>query len=192
MEAMKLYGPTSRSHRIQVTAKYCNIALENVPVTMGETNKTEAYLRMNPCGKVPMLVCDDEQKTAVFESNVICRYLCSVSGQMLYPKQEQGGSELKAKIDGFMDSFNQLDASGPGWLYPIIGIGKARGIVYDEANEARTKKTCHSFLMSLEAHLKTMMAEKKGTFLVPERGFTLADIVGASSCEILFLHLIEE
>ena len=77
-------------------------------------------------------------------------------------------------------------------MYPIIGIGKARGIVYDEANEERTKKTCHSFLMSLEAHFKTMTAEKKGTFLVPERGFTLADIVGASSCENLFLHLIEE
>ena len=26
VEAMKLYGPTSRSHRIQVTAKYCNIS----------------------------------------------------------------------------------------------------------------------------------------------------------------------
>ena len=89
------------------------------------------------------------------------------------------------KIDGFMDSFNQLDASGPGWLYPIIGIGKARGIVYDEANEARTKKTCHSFLMSLEAHLKTMMAEKKSCVLVPER-LSLADIVGASVAKICF------
>ena len=87
---MKLYGPTSRSHRIQVTAKYCNIPLETVPVTMGETNKTEAYLKMNPFGKVPMLVCDDENETAVFESNAICRYLCSKSGQMLYPKEDCG------------------------------------------------------------------------------------------------------
>ena len=102
---MKLYGPTSRSHRIAVTAKYCSIRLDYVPVTMGETNKTEEYLKMNPFGKVPMLVCDDANETAVFESNAICRYLCSVSGEMVYPK-ESGGAELRAKIDGFMDSFN--------------------------------------------------------------------------------------
>lgn len=191
LKKMKLYGPTSRSHRIAVTAKYCSIRLDYVPVTMGETNKTEEYLKMNPFGKVPMLVCDDANETAVFESNAICRYLCSVSGEMVYPK-ESGGAELRAKIDGFMDSFNQLDASGPGWLYPIIGIGKARGVAYDEINEERTKKTCRSFLTSLEQHLKKTMAEKRGAFLVPERGFTLADIVGASSCENLFLHLIPE
>ena len=61
---MKLYGPTSRSHRIAVTAKYCSIRLDYVPVTMGETNKTEEYLKMNPFGKVPMLVCDDANETA--------------------------------------------------------------------------------------------------------------------------------
>ena len=111
---MKLYGPTSRSHRIAVTAKYCSIRLEYVPVTMGETNKTEEYLKMNPFGKVPMLVCDDENGTAVFESNAICRYLCSVSGEMLYPK-ESGGRDCERKSTALwivLTSWTRADRGG--------------------------------------------------------------------------------
>jgi len=174
---------------------------------MGKTNKEEQYLRMNPLGKVPMLIADfksstseddnksnnnnNNNKCAIFESNAICRFLCQTEngiGDLLYPRDSV---ELKAQIDGWIDSFNVLDCSGPGWLYPIIGIGKQRGITYDRENERRTIETCESFLARLEEHFLRNRREKRGTFLVRERGFTLADIVGAASCENLFLHLIE-
>ena len=101
-----------------------------------------------------MLVCDDEQKTAAFKSNAICRYLCSVSGQMLYKASKEVLNW--AKIDGFMDSFNQLDVAAGGCIQSS-GLER-REDAYDEANE-EDRRRCHSFLMSLEA-LKTMIEER--------------------------------
>ena len=131
--AYALYGQTTRSHRIAASARFAGVADEDVvqaACVMGETNKSATYLKeKNPFGKVPCLE-NVERGTAAFESNAIARYFATVgsSGASIYPKD----AWTRARIDGWMDSFNVVDVCGPHWLYPIVGIGAARGIVYDE------------------------------------------------------------
>src|SRR6202021_3272095 len=56
--------------------------------------QTEAYLALNPNGKVPTLVDDD---VVVWESNTILRYLCSKlpGGAALHPTEAAARSQIE-------------------------------------------------------------------------------------------------
>lgn len=53
-----------------------NIDLELITLIKGKDNKTEEFFKINPLGKVPVLITDDG---VIFESNAICRYLCRLN-----------------------------------------------------------------------------------------------------------------
>ena len=184
--AYALYGQTTRSHRIAASARFAGVADEDVvqaACVMGETNKSATYLKeKNPFGKVPCLE-NVERGTAAFESNAIARYFATVgsSGASIYPKD----AWTRARIDGWMDSFNVVDVCGPHWLYPIVGIGAARGIVYDEKKESEAKKTVADFMAAVEAYL----VANEVMFLV-DNTLTLADIVGASGLSNVYCYLV--
>ena len=184
--AYALYGQTTRSHRIAASARFAGVADEDVvqaTCVMGETNKSATYLKeKNPFGKVPCLE-NVERGTAAFESNAIARYFATVgsSGASIYPKD----AWTRARIDGWMDSFNVVDVCGPHWLYPIVGIGAARGIVYDEKKESEAKKTVADFMAAVEAYL----VANEVMFLV-DNTLTLADIVGASGLSNVYCYLV--
>lgn len=62
----------------------------------GGEQRSEAFRKMNPVGKVPVLAHDDEY---LFESGAICRYVASVSGSPLYPRDPLE----RARVDQWMD-----------------------------------------------------------------------------------------
>ncbi len=183
---LKLYGSTTRSHRIAAAARFAGVkdeTLEQAECVMGTTNKSAAYLKeKNPFGKVPC-VENVERGSAAFESNAIARYLASTgaTGGSIYPND----AWTRARIDGWMDSFNVVDVCGPQWLYPIVGIGAARGIVYDEKKESEAKKIVAGFMAAVEAYLSAHDA----VFLV-DNALSLADIVGASGLSNVYCYLV--
>lgn len=61
--------------------------------------KTEAFLKMSPIGKVPVLQHGDD---AIFESGAICRYLANLENSPLYPSTPLE----RAKVDQWMDFFS--------------------------------------------------------------------------------------
>ena len=61
--------------------------------------KTEAFSKMTPIGKVPVLEHDGEY---LFESGAICRYVANVSDSPLYPND----SLRRARVDQWMDFFS--------------------------------------------------------------------------------------
>ncbi len=63
----------------------------------------EAYLRLNPNGKVPTLVDGD---TAVWESNTILRYLCNRHGSPFYPAAAGPRSQVDRWMDWQLASLN--------------------------------------------------------------------------------------
>jgi len=67
--------------------------------------QTEAYLRLNPSGKVPTLLDGD---VAVWESNTILRYLCNKlpGGSPLYPAEPAARSQVERWMDWQLASLN--------------------------------------------------------------------------------------
>lgn len=72
--ALKLHAnkDSPRIKKILITAKYVDATLEIPPFEVGKDNKTEAFLRKNPLGKIPVL---ETLEGYLFESNAICKYL---------------------------------------------------------------------------------------------------------------------
>jgi glutathione S-transferase len=67
--------------------------------------QTEAYLALNPTGKVPTLVDGD---VSVWESNTILRYLCnkSAAGAALYPTDPAARTQVERWMDWQLASLN--------------------------------------------------------------------------------------
>ena len=88
------YYPTSaNSRRVLLTAILLEAKLDLAVVDLltGE-HRTEAYLRMNPNGKVPLLV-DGEFR--LWESHAIMQYLADLNdGQTLYPRDAQARADV--------------------------------------------------------------------------------------------------
>lgn len=67
--------------------------------------QTEAYLSLNPNGKVPTLV---DGEVVVWESNTILRYLCAklAGGAALYPTDPAARSQVERWMDWQLASLN--------------------------------------------------------------------------------------
>ncbi|GAB2901695.1 glutathione S-transferase N-terminal domain-containing protein [Paralcaligenes sp. KSB-10] len=88
---MRLYyhPVSSNSRRVLLTAIILGAKLELITVDLlkGE-HKFEAYLQINPNGKVPLL---DDDGFRLWESHAIMQYLADKEGaEVLYPKAIQG------------------------------------------------------------------------------------------------------
>ena len=94
-------------------------------------NRTDAFRRMNPIGKVPVLEHDGE---FLFESGAICRYVASNEHSPLFPADKLE----RARVDQWMTFFT----CHPGrWLTEIFFekiIRPAAGM--GETNEAQCEK----------------------------------------------------
>jgi glutathione S-transferase len=109
-----------------VDFEYCYVDLGK-----GE-QRTEAFRRMNPVGRVPVLEHDGE---FLFESGPICRYVASVEHSPLYPADKL----QRARVDQWMTYFT----CHPGrWLTklffekvvkPIAGMGEPDAAGCEEA-----------------------------------------------------------
>jgi len=122
--------------------------------------QTEAYLRLNPCGKVPTLV---DGEVAVWESNTILRYLCNKipAAGALYPSDPAARSQVERWMDWQLASFNA----------PYLGV-------FREA-----KKTPEERAASFAADAKELAAQLEilekgiaGRPWIAGANFSLADI----------------
>lgn len=94
--------------------------------------KTEAFLKLNPVGKAPVLQMDDD---SLFESGAICRYVANVENSPLYPQDKL----QRAKVDQWMDYFTCHLGRFINTLYfenhikPKAGMGEASPSACEEA-----------------------------------------------------------
>jgi len=68
-----------------------------------ENTADEAYLSMNPTGKVPTIVDGD---TVLWESNTIVRYLCAKAGSNLLPADPATRAKAEIWMDWLLASLN--------------------------------------------------------------------------------------
>ncbi|XP_058444528.1 elongation factor 1-gamma [Malaya genurostris] len=152
------YPGNFRAYKALIAAQFSGAKVSLASdFVFGETNKSEAFLKKFPLGKVPAFETADGK--FLTESNAIAYYVAN--------EQLRGKTDFeKAEVLSFLSfADNELLPAVHGWVFPILGI-----IQYQKNNVERAKQDVKAALTALNTRLL------RQTFLVGER-LTLADIV---------------
>ncbi|MEY2688055.1 MAG: hypothetical protein RL375_2253, partial [Pseudomonadota bacterium] len=85
-------SPTPNGWKVSVALEELGLpyTVHTIDLSAGE-QKTEAYLRLNPNGRIPTIVDRDNDNFAVFESGAILVYLAEKTGRLM-PADVKGRS----------------------------------------------------------------------------------------------------
>lgn len=167
---MKLYdvthAPNPRRVRIFLAEKGISIPLVPVDLQGGE-HRSEAFLRKNPSGKVPLLELDDG--TCIAESVAICRYF-----EALRPEPSLFGRAPVdiARIDmaNRQLEFELLAPVGQAWVNgPVVAKMAAGRFQPIPEAKARGERAARAYYQRLDG----MLAER--AFMAGD-AFSVADI----------------
>jgi len=138
----------------------------------GETNKSDAFLKKFPLGKVPAFEGSDG--TCLFESDAIAWYVANA--------QLKGGSSpvAQAEVVQWMSfAQNEVLPAACTWVFPTMGI-----MAFNKNATERAKEDVKKAMDVLNKALLTK------TYLVGER-ITLADVCVAYAMKMLFENVLE-
>jgi len=81
-------APTPNGWKVSVTLEEIGTPYETHSVNLGQgEQKEDAFLAMNPNGRIPAIVDDEIENLAVFESGAIMIYLAEKAGSPLLPTE---------------------------------------------------------------------------------------------------------
>lgn len=168
------YPGNYRVQKAQICAKYCDVSIEEVSVTMGVTNKSPEFLKMNPLGKVPTL---QTPEGPIWESDAIARYVASLRPD----KQLLGKTFYDAALVNQWILFcgNEFEPSRCVCIYPILGY-----LQYNEAAHKIAMADVTKACAILDQHLL------ENTYLVGN-AITLADITIVCALVTCYTKLFE-
>ncbi|EOQ89400.1 glutathione S-transferase [Leptospira yanagawae serovar Saopaulo str. Sao Paulo = ATCC 700523] len=159
---MKIYGDSQSGncYKLQLVASFLNITYEwiELDIKNGDT-KTESFLKLNPNGKIPILVLDDGR--VLSESNAILNFLAE--GSDLVPND----SFDRAKVlqwQFFEQYSHEPYIAVARFIQHYLGIPADRKVEYESKQSGG-----HKALRVMEIQLE------KTPYLVGE-SMTLADI----------------
>jgi glutathione S-transferase len=97
----RLYGiPTQNTLKVGYVLDAVGVSYEFKLIDLSKKEqKSEAFLKINPVGKVPALQHND---FSMFESGAMCRYVANVENSALYPEDKM----LRAQVDQWLDFFS--------------------------------------------------------------------------------------
>merc|ERR1719318_196311 len=154
------YPDNFRAQKILVAAQYSGanikVVSEAPAFKLGETNKTDEFLKKFPLGKVPAF--ETSSGLTLFESNAIAYY---VSSDSLRGANLTNAAYIQQWVN-FSD--NEILPAACTWVFPCLGI-----MQYNKQNTERAKEDIKRALSVLNKNLESR------TFLVGER-ISLADI----------------
>jgi len=114
------------SNKVRFVANALGLEYEYKKISLRDKeNQTEKFLRMNPCGKIPVI---DDNGFVLFESDAIIRYLCVKNHSPLYPE----ALEERAIVDQWMSLVSIHVADGMGRVLFNRVFAKMRGLPPDE------------------------------------------------------------
>ncbi|CAO1436581.1 unnamed protein product [Diamesa hyperborea] len=166
------YPENFRAFKALIAAQYSGAEVKISPnFVFGETNKTEAFLKKFPSGKVPALETKDGK--FLTESNAIAYYLANA--------QLRGNSDFeKAEVMQWMSFADvEIQPASSAWVFPIMGI-----MPFNKNSNERAKTDVQAAMSVLNARLVN------NTFLVGER-ITLADIVVFTSMLQMYQYVLD-
>jgi len=170
------YPNNFRAFKALVAAKYsgADVKIVSQPpdFVFGETNKSDAFVKKFPFGKVPAFESVDG-KCILYESNAIAHYVGN--------EQLRGQNVLaQAQILKWINiADNEILPAACTWVFPCLGIYQ-----FNKQSTDRAKDDIKKVLSVLNDHLLTR------TYLVGER-ITQADIAVSSNLLMLYEHVLE-
>jgi len=167
------YPGNFRAEKIMSVAKMSdsNVKVDDKFV-FGETNKSEAFLKKFPLGKVPAFEGSDG--TCLFESDAIAWYVANA--------QLRGGAEphAQAAVAQWMAfAQNEVLPAACTWVFPTMGI-----MAFNKNATERAKEDVKKAMDTLNKVLLTK------TYLVGER-ITLADVCVTYAMKMLFENVLD-
>eukprot|EP01137_Pigoraptor_chileana_P026010 Opistho-2@96375 len=173
------YPNNPRVYKALIAAQYAGVEVQVVSsgsdFTYGVTNKSEAFLKKFPVGKVPAF--EGADGTHLFESNAIAYYIASQKKEaQLLGKNDVEAAQVQQYVN-FAD--HEIYPASCTWVYPILGI-----INFNKQASEKAKQDIEHALAALNEILRTK------TFLVGER-VSLADIVVASTLVPLYENVLD-
>jgi len=168
----RLYGiPTQNTLKAAyvLDAVGADYEFQKVDLSKGE-QKTEAFLKVNPIGKVPALKHND---FTLFESGALCRYIANVENSPLYPTDKQ----KRAQVDQWLDFFTCHLGRWLSALFYEQVIKKASG--RGEPDKARCEEALgfvNQQILPVEKHLS------QSPYFVGDQ-LTIADLVAFAYIE---------
>jgi len=161
------YPENFRAYKALVAAQYAgaNVKLAQNFV-FGETNKSDAFLKKFPSGKVPAFETSDGK--LLNDSNAIAYY---VSNQQLRGAND---FERAGVVQWLSFADNEVLPPASAWVFPVLGI-----MQFNKLSFERAKEDVKIVMNVLNTHLATR------TYLVGER-LTLADI--SVACTMIHLY----
>ncbi|XP_063828561.1 elongation factor 1-gamma [Ostrinia nubilalis] len=167
------YPENFRAYKALIAAQYSGVDLKVAPnFVFGETNKSEAFLKKFPAGKVPAYESADG-KVLLTESNAIAYYVSSAA-------LRGADAASQARVLQWMSwADSELLPASCAWVFPYLGI-----MPFNKQNVERAKNDLLAALQQLDGHLLTR------TFLVGER-VSLADVVVFATLLHAFQHVLE-
>jgi len=167
------YPENFRAYKALIAAEYSGAKVTIASdFKFGETNKTDAFLKKFPLGKVPAFEGTDG--TWLFESNAIAHYVAN--DQLLASSSRAAQAQVQQWVN-FGDQ--ELLPASCTWVFPTLGI-----MQYNKNSTERAKDDVKAALKVLNQHLETR------TYLVGER-ITLADVCVACNLFLLYQHVLE-
>lgn len=167
------YPGNFRAEKVLAVAKISNADVKvDDKFVFGETNKSEAFLKKFPLGKVPAFEGTDG--TCLFESDAIAYYVAN--------KQLRGGdsSLQQAQVAQYVSfAQNEVLPAACTWVFPTLGI-----MQFNKTSTERSKVEVKAAMDTLNKVLLTK------TYLVGER-ITLADISVAYAMKMLFENVLD-
>ncbi|KAG4067997.1 hypothetical protein HA402_010683 [Bradysia odoriphaga] len=166
------YPENFRAYKALIAAQYSGAQVKIASdFVFGETNKSDAFLKKFPSGKVPAFETSNGQ--TLTESNAIAFYVAN--------EKLRGASDLeKAQVwqwISFADS--EILPSSCAWVFPLLGI-----MAYNKNTVERARADISVALNVLNKHLLS------NTFLVGER-ISLADIIVFTNLLHLYQYVLE-
>ena len=84
---------TPNGYKVSIALEELGLEYNIRPIKLGEgEQKTEYFLKINPNGRIPAIIDNDNDKFAVFESGAILIYLAEKTGKLL-PQDSKNRSE---------------------------------------------------------------------------------------------------
>merc|ERR1712168_1172644 len=167
------YPGNFRAEKVLAVAKFANADVKvDDKFVFGETNKSDAFLKKFPLGKVPAFEGSDG--TCLFESDAIAYYVANA--------QLRGGDSClhQAQVAQYVSfAQNEVLPAACTWVFPTMGI-----MQFNKTSTERAMVEVQKAMEVLNKHLLTK------TYLVGER-ITLADISVAYAMKMLFENVLD-
>jgi len=167
------YPGNFRAEKVLAVAKFSNADVKvDDKFVFGETNKSEAFLKKFPLGKVPAFEGTDG--ICLFESDAIAYYVAN--------KQLRGGDSAlhQAQVAQYVSfAQNEVLPAACTWVFPTMGIM--------QFNKTSTERSKAEVKVAMETLNKVLLTK---TYLVGER-ITLADISVAYAMKMLFENVLD-